>query len=440
MVTAKTDADVIVVGAGPAGLAAAAVVAGRGRRALVLDRGTGIGVPVRTSGGSFIRPLRRLGLPRHLWHPVHRIRIIGPGHDHTFALHRPAACVLDVRETYQWLAARAVDAGAEIRLRAPVRAPLLDDGRVIGVRLAEDVEVTSRVVVDASGYRAVIATHLGLRPAAERRAIGHEQEVYAPHYDQDEAILVVGDDVAPGGYGWAFPCGRGRVRLGVGVVRPDSTADPLELLASLVERVPALQRSCSPLGALEVHAGVMPAADPGAILLVGPGLVMAGDSGVQGSTLLGEGIRHAVAAGRLAGEAAAAASALDVAPGPAPARAGARHVGTGAGHGALERAQEALEAYPVAWQRSVGRQMDLAWHLHLRVCRYDDADWARILEVVRHLRPGQVARALAGDLTPGWALRTLVTSPRVALAGGSLLRAAAGSADRAEQEVPLGPR
>jgi digeranylgeranylglycerophospholipid reductase len=167
---------------------------------------------------------------------------------------------------------------------------------------------------------------------------------------------------------------------------------------------------------------------------------MAGDSGVQGSTLLGEGIRHAVAAGRLAGEAAAAASALDVAPGLAPARAGARHVGTGAGHGALERAQEALEAYPVAWQRSVGRQMDLAWHLHLRVCRYDDADWARILEVVRHLRPGQVARALAGDLTPGWALRTLVTSPRVALAGGSLLRAAAGSADRAEQEVPLGPR
>jgi ribulose 1,5-bisphosphate synthetase/thiazole synthase len=31
MVTAKTDADVIVVGAGPAGLAAAAVVAGRDR-------------------------------------------------------------------------------------------------------------------------------------------------------------------------------------------------------------------------------------------------------------------------------------------------------------------------------------------------------------------------------------------------------------------------
>jgi digeranylgeranylglycerophospholipid reductase len=417
MVTAATGADVIVVGAGPAGLAAAAVVGGRGRRALVLDRGTGIGVPVRTSGGSFIRPLRRLGLPRHLWHPVHRIRIIGPGHDHTFALHRPAACVLDVRETYQWLAARAVDAGAEIRLRSAVRAPLLDDDRVAGVLLADGEAVTSGVVVDASGYRSVIATHLGLRAGATRRAIGHEQEVYAPRYDQDEALLVVGDDVAPGGYGWAFPCGRGRVRLGVGVVRPDSVADPLQLLASLVERVPALQRSCSPLGPLEVHAGVMPAADPGATPLVGPGLVMAGDSGVQGSTLLGEGIRHAVAAGRLAGEAAAIASALPV-----------------------TSAQKALEAYPLAWQRSVGRQMDVAWRLHLRVCRYGDADWARILDVVRHLRPGQVARALAGDLTPGWALRTLVTSPRVALAGSSLLRAAAGSTERVGREVPLRPR
>jgi digeranylgeranylglycerophospholipid reductase len=381
---------------------------------------------VRTSGGSFIRPLRRLGLPRHLWHPVHRIRLIGPGHDHTFALRRPAACVLDVRETYQWLAARAVDAGAEIRLRTLVRAPLLEDGRVAGVHLADDVSVTSGVVVDASGYRAVVAGHLGLRPSAPRRAVGHEQEVYAPHYDQDEAILVVGDDVAPGGYGWAFPCGRGRVRLGVGVVRPDSTADPLRLLSSLVERVPALQRSCSPLGPLEVHAGVMPAADPGSTPLVGPGLVMAGDSGVQGSTLLGEGIRHAVAAGRLAGEAAAAA-------------VGAADGGSSPATGAA-RAQGALEAYPVAWQRSVGRQMDLAWHLHLRVCRYDDADWARILDVVRHLRPGQVARALAGDLTPGWALRTLVTSPRVALAGGSLLRTAAGSTSSGRREVPLSPR
>jgi hypothetical protein len=42
------------------------------------------------------------------------------------------------------------------------------------------------------------------------------------------------------------------------------------------------------------------------------------------------------------------------------------------------------------------------------------------------LRPGQVARALAGDLTPGWALRTLVTSPGVVFgaSGRALVRSA----------------
>ncbi|MBO0691878.1 MAG: NAD(P)/FAD-dependent oxidoreductase [Acidimicrobiaceae bacterium] len=412
-----TPFDMVVVGAGPAGLAAGAAAAGVGARVTVLDRTAGIGVPVRTSGGSFVRPLRRLGLPRHLWHPVRRVRLVGPGHDLLFALHRPVACVLDVRRTYQWLGARAVEAGAELRLRTQVRAPLMDGDAVVGVTLADGEEVPARLVIDASGYRAVIAQHLGLRPPTIRRAIGHEQEVYAPHFEQDLAVLVVGDEVAPGGYGWAFPCGEGRVRLGVGVVRPDSDAEPQELLASFVDRVPALSRSCSVMGPLEVHAGVMPAADPAATPLVAPGLLLAGDAGIQGSTLLGEGIRHAIGAGRLAGSVGAVA--LAAAEGRVPL--------------------DALADYPKAWNAHVGRQMRLAYRLHMRVCRYQDDDWERVLDAVRYLRPAQVAHALAGDLTPAWALRTLVTSPRVVFgaSGRSLLRSAVEDAG-AVRPVPAG--
>ena len=94
-------------------------------------------------------------------------------------------------------------------------------------------DLTSRVVVDASGHTGFVARDTGLRPGNERSAVGMELELHAPAYDQDEVVFWLGDDVAPGGYGWAFPCGDGRVRLGVGVVRPDSDAEPRVLLEKL---------------------------------------------------------------------------------------------------------------------------------------------------------------------------------------------------------------
>src|SRR5436309_2223290 len=129
--------DVVVVGGGPAGLATAAEAAKGGRRVVVCERGHAIGEPVRTSGGSFVKPLRRLGVPSYCWHPVHSIRVIGPTTDVAKRYRLARGCVLDVRRTYQWLAQRAIDAGAEIRLKAHVEGPLMDGPRFAGVRVRD---------------------------------------------------------------------------------------------------------------------------------------------------------------------------------------------------------------------------------------------------------------------------------------------------------------
>lgn len=391
-------ADVVVVGGGPAGLATAAEAARGGLHVIVLERGHAIGEPVRTSGGSFIKPLRKLGVPSSCWHPVRTIRVIGPTTDVAKHFRRARGCVIDVRRTYQWLASQAIDAGAEIRLRAHVES-VTRDGGFSDVKVRDAFRgayvVQARVVVDASGHTGFVARDAGLRPGNERSAVGMELELYAPSYDEDVAVFWLGDKVAPGGYGWAFPVGEGRVRLGVGVVRPESDAEPRVLLDNLMDAFRALLPDGAHASPIEMHSGLMPVLPPKAASLVGDGLVVVGDAAGQGSTLLGEGIRYAIVAGRLAGVALAEAGG-DFSP-------------------------RGLASYPRQWHRRMGRDMAISYAVNTRIVGYGDADWDRVIRRLDRLRPKQAARVFASDFKPRYAIGALVTDPSLVR---SLVRAA----------------
>ena len=391
--------DVAVVGGGPAGLATAAETAKAGLRTVVFERDHAIGEPVRTSGGSFVKPLRALGIPKRCWHEVHRIRLVGPTTEAVKTFRRPLGCVLDVRSTYQWLAGTAIDAGAEIKLKAHVERATTDGRRVTGLEvrdaLAGPTRVTSGLVVDASGHTGFLARTAGLRPGNDRAAVGLELELHAPAYDQDEAVFWLGDTIAPGGYGWAFPLGDGRVRLGIGVVRPESDAEPRTLLTALRGLV---ERDLGPgttAGAIEQHSGLMPVLDPRTVRLSGSGIVAVGDAAGQGSTLLGEGIRYAVSAGRIAGRAIASGD---------------------------------LSAYDAQWRRSTRRDLLLSHAVNTRICHYRDADWDRAIRRLDQLSARQAGAVFASSFTPGWAIGVALTHPSLLL---SLFRAVRTESGRA---------
>ncbi len=401
--------DVIIAGGGPAGLSVAAVTARAGLSTLIVERNPAIGVPLRTSGGSWIDELDALGIPAEFYAPIGRIRVIGPNVEATFDYGEPKMCVLDVRPFYQWLAERALREGAEIRLCTRVHSLLDTEGRTVGVRArAPDgtvSEIASRVVVDATGYPSVLARRQGLHDGFAAFGVGAEFDLYAPQWDAREALLIVGHDVAPNGYAWLLPYGHGRVRLGVGVGRPQSDADPRAMLDRLRERVPALAalRAASPI---EAHAGIIPLAPPQATPLSRAGLVVAGDAAGQASALIGEGIRYAIHAGRLAGETIAAACA------------------------AGDLCDAALAHYPAAWRRHE-RNLRFAFEIYRRIVLFDDADWDREIEQFKCLTPDQFAQGLKGDFTLRWLMGVapryagFLVSPRLRAGVGRAARRAA---------------
>jgi len=366
--------DVIVVGGGPAGLSAAAAAAEGDARTLVLEKSREIGYPIKTSGGSFIRDLQALGIPSNLYHPVHRIRLVTTNTSVVFEYQNPVFCVVDVRGLWQHLAEGAAAHGAVLQCGCRVLAPLVQDDQVQGVKYAgpdgQVTEARARIVVDASGMNAVIARSVGLHEGFKRYAIGSEFDIYAPKYNQDEVVLAYGTELAPCGYGWAFPCGGSRVRIGVGLIHPDTQVGSYERARLLYESLRQSLELPAEWSVVEIHAGVVPSEGARQRLVNGRVLVV-GDSAGHASCLAGEGIRFAIAAGQAAGRAASVA-----------ARRGS---------------SEALDRYERDWLAKHGEMYRVAYRINRALVKLTDSEWDEYVQLAGSLKASEFARILHGD-------------------------------------------
>ena len=391
------NVDVLIVGGGPAGLAAAEAAASRGARALVLERQNEIGYPVHTSGGSWIQDMQALGIPETLYHPIANVYFVSPHREVCLRYNPAVACVIDVRGFYQHLAGRAAVAGASLRVRHTAEQTLIEDGRVVGVTAknhhSEQVEIHAAVTIDASGFSRHIGVRTEMGQAFHRYGYGAEYDLYAPHYPQDELYLVMGSRYAPRGYAWAFPRGNDRVRLGVGVVHPDCDDDARLYLDRIMYELPQFAGKFKDASPIEYHTGLFPSEGP-LESCSRDGLLLAGDAGGQGSTLVGEGIRFAIYAGQMAGAVAAEA------------------VIRGDSSAAF------LKRFDRQWRARFGRDLDIAYMINKRITGYSDEQWDGALDLMKHLTPAQMAQALRGDFTAGLVTGILARNPGLVVTGG----------------------
>ncbi|HYZ49440.1 MAG TPA: NAD(P)/FAD-dependent oxidoreductase, partial [Nitrososphaeraceae archaeon] len=299
------DCDIAVVGGGPAGLSAAYAAAKSGARVILFEKDESIAHNIRTSGVTWIDEIERLGISSEHYNPIKNFCFISPSNEVTIRGSTAKSCVLNVRSAFQHLAFLAAEAGSQIMVKSNVINVIADSSnRISGLKVTTpkgDVVIGSKLVIDASGFNSSIARKLGIANQWRRYGVGAEYECYCEKVDTETWTLLVGRDYSEAGYAWIFPVSKNRVRIGVGIGRPESKVDPLQKLNSILEKKLNPFHKMGKITPIELHYGFIP--NEGLRKsTVFDGLLLVGDCAGQANPLLLEGIRYAIQFGRLAGK------------------------------------------------------------------------------------------------------------------------------------------
>jgi electron transfer flavoprotein-quinone oxidoreductase len=334
------DVDAVVVGAGPAGSAAALALARAGRSVLLLERGPFAGA--KNMYGGVVYPRVLDGVLPDWWEeaPVQR----WVTRRATMLLTETQALTVDFRtDTWgrppyngatayrpdfdAWLAAKAQVAGAELLCSTTVVGLLREGDRVVGVRTDRPGgEVTARVVIACDGVNSFVAKEAGLYGPPDQNdfTVGVKETLALPKEVIDERFgvrdrqgvdieILRGTSGVPGG---AFVY-TNLETLSVGVVLklPALAAQsrrPEEIIAGLKAH-PAIAPLVDGAELKEFSAHVIPEGGYRMIpTLTGDGLLVAGDAAALclAAGIWLEGVNFALGSGLAAGETAAAAVAV----------------------------------------------------------------------------------------------------------------------------------
>jgi geranylgeranyl reductase family protein len=303
------DVEVVVAGAGPAGSAAALVMARAGRHVLLVDRsdfprdkvcGDLLGCDAVASlerlevhDATLAGALPLAGAVLHGPRGTRAGSIAPSGRE---PIRRRDARVLPRRIFDARLLACARAAGAHFTT-ARVLGTLFDDrGAIAGVRTSAG-DVRARVTIGAEGWGSPVARALGRKRAAQD-SVAIVMRAYATGVAELARRMHFFINPAVDGYGWVFPLADGGANVGLGFIGRE--ADSTQLRAAF-ERFIA---SDSPARALlsGSHAGA-PVAWPIPLgwrddAVATEGAFLAGDAAALASPLSGSGIHHALESGR----------------------------------------------------------------------------------------------------------------------------------------------
>lgn len=281
-------ADVLVVGAGLAGLRTATRLARGGHEVLLVDERASLGSSVRTTGIFVHRTLVDFPLPPETLGPaIRRVVLYPPSRRRPVVLtsERDEFRVGRMPELYAWAGEQAVRAGVTVALGTSYQGR---DAGGFRLHAAEGTTtVRARLVVGADGARSRVARDLGLD--LNRRLLVGAEETYPAVGGQDPPAFhcVVDPHLAPGYLAWVVEDGE-HVHVGTAGYPARFRPGLRETLARFVEGAPGLT-GVTRTGPVERRAGPIPV---GGLLrrISGPDGLLVGDAAGAVSPLTAGGL------------------------------------------------------------------------------------------------------------------------------------------------------
>lgn len=326
MVQEENKTDVIVVGAGPSGIACAITLAKAGKEVVLIERGMFAGSKNVFGGAIYTQPTKEIFPNFEFEAPVerrnieHNFIILGESDSTTVTYRKDDNVSYSViRGKFdRWAAEEARKAGVILVEQTVVRELLKEKNKVVGVR-TELEDYYADIVVLADGVNSLLAKQIGLRKEIETKDVALSvKEVIKLDKDVINQRFRVNDKEGVIGEIFGGPM---LGSLGLGFMYTNTDSVTIGLGVTLNDLVEKGLRPFELLEQLKAHPTIAPLLDGGTLKeysahlipeggykkvpkLCDNGVMIVGDAGMLVNNLHWEGTNLAMISGKLAAETA----------------------------------------------------------------------------------------------------------------------------------------
>ena len=294
--------DVIVVGAGPAGLSSAKSCAEHNLKTLLVEEHLAIGTPVQCGEALARFVFEDLGMEPE-GNAIKKIKIFSPNKKKAEIIFpEPSMFLVIERKKFEkQLAVKIANLGVNILTKTSAVDVIKENGFVKGVvleRFRERIRVNSKIVIAADGPVSGIAKKAGLKIYSEPEKFDSCAQFQMANIKIEKNIAeMYFGKFAPGGYVWIFPKDEGFANIGIGI-NGENENRALDYLRDFIKNDERLKNG----SIIEINAGIAPV---GGVInkMVSNGLIAVGDAARMVNPLTGGGMRFAFKAGEFAGKA-----------------------------------------------------------------------------------------------------------------------------------------